>query len=223
MPVSSLAGRAADGDVVQDGVRFGQTRSRRRPCQTMSRARRSAIRSGSRRRSASTQPKRIRSRFWCGLGHGVFFAISRRVSFECRGSEGSRVASVCAGGWRARALRAGASRRADRGPLRRRAAVGQQRGRGAVEAGCDRGEKDVLGASAVVPEPFRERFRQLEQSLGLRRDAEAAVRPCRRGARAGRRGPLGLLSGVTPSSASARPASSSGCASRPRTRCSGRR
>ena len=61
------------------------------------------------------------------------------------------------------------------------AAVGQQRGRRAVEAGGDRGEEDVLGASAVVPEPLRERFRQLEQSLGLRRDTQAAVRP-RRGA-----------------------------------------
>jgi hypothetical protein len=61
------------------------------------------------------------------------------------------------------------------------AAVGQQRGRGAVEAGRDRSEQDVLGAGAVVPEPLRERLRKLEQSLGLRRDTEAAVLP-RRGA-----------------------------------------
>ena len=46
--------------------------------------------------------------------------ISRGLSFECRGSGGSRVASVRGAGWRARALRAGASRRADRGPLRHR-------------------------------------------------------------------------------------------------------
>ena len=158
------------------------------------------------------QPKRIRSRFWLIWVMAVSWTIlldglvSNAADLKCR-ERGQRLCR--------RLASSGSFVQEHRGELIAdglgvRAAVGQQSCRRAVQPRCDRCEEDVLGARrSCALEPLRRNaFASSSSRLVCGATPRLAVRPRRRAPEPFHARSAPDFVRVTPSSASARPASS---------------